>query len=398
MLTEAGIRSAKPKSKPYKLTDSEGLYLLINKNNSRWWRFKYRIDGKEKLLSFGVYPDVSLKLARDQRDAARKQLAMGINPSEHRQTTKQAKEDSFQAVADEWLEQQGKKLSPVTLNKAKWLLGLVMTSVGSKPINEIKAPDLLRALRKIEKDGRHETAHRAKQKCGQVFRYGIATGRCDRNIAADLKDALAPVVTTHRAAITKPAAIGELLRAIDGFAGQPSTVAALKLLPLVFTRPGELRQAAWDEFDLDAAMWVIPAHRMKMRVEHTVPLSKQAVTILRELHFITGNGELAFPAIGNKSRPISENTLNGALRRLGYGQDEMCSHGFRTMASTTLNTLGWNADVIEAQLAHQDKNSIRRIYNRADHLNERKKLMQSWADHLDALRTGAKVLPFKRGI
>ncbi len=396
MLTETGIRSAKPKSKPYKLTDSDGLFLLINKNNSRWWRFKYRIDGKEKLLSFGVYPDVSLKLAREQRDAARKQLAVGINPSEHRQTIKQAKEHSFQAVADEWLEQQGKKLSPVTLNKAKWLLGLVMSSIGSKPIGGIKAPDLLRALRKIEKDGRHETAHRAKQKCGQVFRYGIATGRCDHNIAADLKDALAPVVTTHLAAITKPAAIGELLRAIDGFAGQPSTVAALKLLPLVFTRPGELRQAAWVEFDLDAAMWIIPAHRMKMRAEHTVPLSKQAVAILRELHCITGNGELTFPAIGNKFRPISENTLNGALRRLGYGQDEMCSHGFRTMASTTLNTLGWNADVIEAQLAHQDKNSIRRIYNRADHLAERKKLMQSWADHLDALREGTTVTPLKR--
>jgi integrase len=397
MLTETGIRSAKPKSKPYKVADGDGLYLLVNPNKSRWWRFKYRVDGKEKLLSLGVYPDVSLKLAREKRDEARKQLANGINPSEHRQATKQARADSFKAVADEWLELQTKKLSPVTLTKAKWLLGLVLPSIGSKPIGDLKAPELLRALRKIEKDGRNETTHRVKQRCGQVFRYGIATGRCDHNIAADLKDALAPVVTTHHAAITKPAAIGELLRAIGGFAGQPSTVAALKLMPLVFTRPGELRQACWEEFDLEAALWVIPATRMKMRAEHSVPLSKQAVAILRELHRITGTGRLVFPGIGNRERPISENTINSALRRLGYGQDEMCSHGFRTLASTTLNSLGWNADIIEAQLAHQDKNSIRRIYNRADHLAERKKLMQSWADHLDALRTGAKVIPIKRG-
>lgn len=396
MLTEIGIRNTKPKSKPYKLSDGEGLYLLINPNNSRWWRFKFRINGKEKLLSFGVYPTVSLRLARDKRDTARKQLASGIDPSEYRQAIKQARTDSFQAVAEEWLEKQSNKLSPVTLQKAKWLLSLVISSIGNKPIGEIKAPVLLNALRKIEKDGRHETAHRAKQRCGQVFRYGIATGRCEHNIVTDLKDALAPVVTNHRAAITKPAAIGELLRAIDSYIGQPSTMAALKLLPMVFTRPGELRRAEWNEFDLDAAMWVIPASRMKMRSEHTVPLSKQAISILRDLHTITGNGTLVFPAIGNKSRPISENTLNGALRRLGYGQDEMCSHGFRTMASTSLNTLGWNSDIIEAQLAHQDKNSIRRIYNRADHLTERKKLMQEWADYLDTLRSGAKVIPFMR--
>ncbi len=396
MLTDKAILAAKPKDRPYKLADGEGLTLLVNPNGSKLWRFRYRFDGTEKMISFGGYPDVSAKFARERKQDARALLTKGADPSLQRQSDKESRANTFEAIAKEWLELKSKKLAPVTLDKLRWLLDFVLPKIGSRPINKITAQDVLKVLRKIESRGLHETAHRVKQKCGEVFRYAVATGKCENDVTANLKGALAPVVTTHRAAITKPSAIGELLRAIDGFQGQPSTVAALKLLPLVFTRPGELRQAQWEEFDLDGAMWTIPASRMKMRRDHMVPLSKQAIAILRDLHAITGNRELVFPGIGNNQRPISENTLNGALRRLGYGQEEMCSHGFRVLASTTLNNLGWNADVIEAQLAHQDKNAIRRIYNRADHLTERKKLLQSWADHLDALREDKNVVAIKR--
>ncbi len=398
MLSDATIRTAKPRQKPYKVADGEGLYLLVNPNGSRWWRFKYRFDGKEKLLSLGVYPDVSAKRARELRQQAREKVANGIDPSQHRQNEKAARADTFKAVADEFLEQQAKHLAPVTINKSRWLLSQLHPHIGKKPIAKITGPELLAALKKIEARGKHETAHRAKQKAGEVFRFAVPSGRCERDVSIDLRGALAKVVTTNRPALTKPDDVGQLLRAINGFTGQPTTLAALKMMALTAVRPGELRQAHWQEFDLDSGQWEIPAERMKMRQAHVVPLSKQAVMILHELHNLTGNGDLVFPAISNAKRPLSENTVNGALRRLGYNtQTEMCAHGFRVVFSTLANTLGWNSDVIEAQLAHQDTNKVRRIYNRADHLSKRKKLMQSWADHLDALRAGAKVIPIKRG-
>lgn len=388
-LTDAHVKNAKSRPKPYKLADEKGLSLLINPNGSKWWRFRFNYDGKEKMLSLGTYPDISLRTARERRDEARKQVGNGVNPSQQRQADKVARADTFQAVAEEFLEQRAKSLALITVSKSRWLLSLLYPHIGDRPIGKITGPELLIALKKIEARGTHESTHRAKQKAGEVFRYCIPSGRCERDITTDLRGALAQVVTTHRPALTKPTEVGALLRAIDGFQGQPATVAALKLLPLTCVRPGELRQAHWTEFDLGAALWEVPATRMKMRKHHVVPLSKQALIILRELHRLTGDGRLVFPAISSAARPISENTLNGALRRLGYDtKTQMCSHGFRVTFSSLANELGWKADVIEAALAHQDENKVRRIYNRADHMAARKKLMQKWADYLDELRVG----------
>lgn len=387
-LNDSQIKNAKPTDKPYKLSDGGGLTLLIQPGGSKWWRLRYRMNGTEKMLSLGVYPDVPLKKARERRDAARALIADGTDPSQQRRAEKTARGETFELVAEEFLIQQAKSLAPITINKSRWLLSLLYPSIGRKPISKITGPELLLALKKIEERGKHETAHRAKQKAGEVFRYAIPSGRCERDVSSDLRGALAKVVTTHRPALTKPLEVGQLLCAIDGFSGQPTTLAALKLLALLCVRPGELRQAEWSEFDLDAALWEIPAERMKMRKAHVVPLSKQAIVILKDLHPLTGSARLVFPAISNPSRPLSENTLNGALRRLGYDtQTEMCAHGFRVVFSSLANGLGWNADVIEAQLAHQDENKVRRIYNRADHLTARHKLMQKWADYLDKMRT-----------
>lgn len=393
MLSEAAIRNAKPRDKNYKLFDGDGLYIEVVPSGGKWWRFKYRYDGKEKRLSLGTYPDTSLKLAREKRNDSRQLLAAGTDPSRQRQAEKSARADTFELVAEEFLVQQTKSLAPVTINKSRWLLSLLYSSIGNRPIGKITGAELLAALKKIETRGKHETAHRAKQKAGEVFRYAIPSGRCERDVSADLRGALAKVVTNHRPALTKPDDVGQLLRAIDGFSGQPTTLAALKLLPLTVARPGELRKAEWLEIDLDRALWEVPKERMKMRKPHAVPLSEQAIAILRELKSLTGNGKLVFPAITSLTRPLSENTLNGALRRLGYNtQTEMCAHGFRTVFSSLANSLGWNADVIEAQLAHQDENKVRRIYNRADHLVARKKLIQKWADYLDKMRSDTRNL------
>lgn len=395
-LTELQIRSAKAAEKPIKLFDSGGLYLLVNPNGSRWWRLKYRYGGKERGISVGVYPDVSLKLARTNRDQARRLIAQGTDPSAHRKASKLARSETFQTIAEEWLALQAKSLAPVTFNKARWMLSeFVYPRLGSRPINEVTPPDLLAALRMIESRGKRETAHRTKQRVGQIFRYAIATGRAERDISADLRGALAPVVTKNHAAITEPTAIGQLLRAIDSYTGQPMTHAALKLAPLVFVRPGELRHAEWSEIDLDAAEWRIPAHRMKMRELHIVPLSKQAIEILRGLRPLTASGRYVFPSLRTSDRPMSENTINAALRRLGYGNDEMTGHGFRAMASTCLNEQGWHPDVIELQLAHAERNKVRAAYNRATRLADRRKMMQSWANYLDVLRAGAEVIPFR---
>ncbi len=404
-LTETKIRATKATEKPVKLFDSGGLYLLVNPNGSRWWRLKYRFHGRERGISLGVFPDVTLKSARERRDEARKMIAAGTDPSEHRQTTKVARENTFASVAHEWLALQEKPpahskqtpLAAVTAAKARWMLDtFLVPEIGSKPIGELAAPALLDALRKIEKRGTHETAHRTKQLAGRILRYGIATGRATRDVSADLRGALAPVTTRNHAAITEPARVGELLRAIDAYGGQPVTAYALKLAPLVFVRPGELRGAEWSEFDLDAAEWRIPADRMKMREAHIVPLSTQAVEILRNLHALTGAGRYVFPSLRSRDRPMSDNTVNAALRRLGYSKDEMTGHGFRALASTCLNEQGWAPDVIELQLAHAERNKVRAAYNRASRLAERRKMMQAWADYLDGLRMGANVVPLKR--
>jgi integrase len=395
-LSDTAIRKAKPTNKPQKLSDGAGLYLLLNPNGSRWWRFDYRFDGKRKTLSMGTYPETSLASAREKRDSARSQLQSGTNPGAHRKATKAAGEEiatnSFSVIAEEWLAKQ-QNMSPATLEKARWTLdSLVNPWVGNRPISEIDAPEMLRLLQRIEERGAHETAHRTKQRCGQIFRYAIATGRARHDPTADLRGALTPVKVKHRAAITDPAKVGELLRAIDGYTGSFVVRSALKLAPLVFVRPGELRQAEWAEFDLNAAQWRIPASKMKMRELHIVSLPDQAVAILRELYPLTGRGAYVFPGERSRQRPMSDAAVNAALRRMGFDKDTMTGHGFRAMASTRLNEMGWSADVIERQLAHAERNKVRAAYNRAQYLAERKKMMQAWADYLETLKVGSNVI------
>lgn len=397
-LTDKAIQAAKPREKAYKLTDGGGLVLLVNPNGSRWWRLRYRHGGVEKMISFGIYPDVSLKAAREKRDAARVQIAAGIDPSAKRQAERDARADSFQAIAEEWLEAQRKTFADATVEKARWTFqDLLFPHIGRRPIREITAPELLAVLRRLEARGKHETAHRTRQRAGQVFRYAIATGRAERDPTADLRGALAPVVVTNRAAILDPAKVGELLRAIDAYSGQPATEIALKLAPLVFVRPGELRAAEWSEINLDGAEWRIPAHRMKMREAHIVPLARQSVALLREIEPLTGDGRYVFPSARTTQRPMSENALTAALRRMGYAGTEQTWHGFRSIASTLLNEQGWHPDLIELQLAHKERNAVRAAYNKATRLAERRKMMQAWADYLDGLRAGGgKVLGFRR--
>lgn len=399
-LTATAIQKAKPTDKPRKLTDGGGLYLLLNPNGSRWWRWDYRFEGRRKTLSMGTFPDTGLAEAREKRTEARKLLAAAIDPGIQRKAHKTARAEaaanSFEVVANTWLEGQRKKLSPVTFEKAERNFRvLVYPWLGKRPISEIEPPDVLTCLKRIEQGGRHETAHRMKQRIAQVYRYAIAHGLAKYNPAADVGDALQPIVSKSRAAITDPAEVGGLLRAIEAFHGQFATACALKLAPMLFVRPGELRKAEWGEFDLDSAEWRIPAEKMKMREEHVVPLSEQSVAILRELHPLTGHGRYLFPGSRDPKRPMSENTVNAALRRLGYDGDTMCGHGFRAMASTRLNEMGWAPDVIERQLAHAERNKVRAAYNRASYLAERRKMMQSWADYLDNLRVGGQVLAFK---
>ena len=390
-LTDAKVRNAKPKAKPWKLFDRDGLYLLISTNGTKAWRYDYRLHGKRKTISLGIYDDVLLATAREKLREARRLVAAGTDPSvtrraeRRRQVTIHA--NTFAAVAREWLDKQKAKLAPATIAKIEWLFdGYLFPRIGRRPIAEIEPPDLLDALEQIEARGRHETAHRTKQIAGQVFRYAIATRRATRDPTADLRGAQAPVVTRHHAAVTQPAAIGALLRAIEDFHGSFPVWQALRLAPLVFVRPGELRQAEWSELDLDEGLWRIPATKMKMRRDHLVPLSTQAIQILTELHPLTGRSRYVFPSIRTDARPMSDNTLNAALRRLGYDNDEMTTHGFRAMASTRLNEMGWPADVIERQLAHREQNQSRAVYNRAEYLEERRRMMQAWADELDRLR------------
>jgi len=393
MLTETAIKAAKGADKPYKLFDEKSLFLLVNPTGARLWRLKYRLHGKEKLLAIGSYPDITLKRAREKRDDARKLIADGIDPSIKKKSEKNAALDTFEVIAAEWFGQQNYK--PKTRKKVEWLLRDWLNKyLGSRPIRTITAPDILAICRRLEARGKRESAHRVRGLASRVFRYAIATGRADRDPSQDLRGALAPIVVTNHAAITEPKKIGELLRAIDDYQGQPGTSAALKLAPLTFVRPGELRAAHWSEFELDGdtPQWRISGERMKLGDQHLVPLSRQAVAILRDLHAATGYGKFLFPSLRSSLRCISDNTINAALRRLGYGKEEMVGHGFRSMASTCLNEQGWHPDLIELQLAHAERNKVRAAYNRAERLAERRKMMQAWADYLDGLKArGDKV-------
>ncbi len=400
LLTDKAIRNAKPKESPFKLHDEKGLYVLVNKAG-KYFRMDYRFGGKRRTLALGVYPETSLAEARDKRDDARKKIQGGIDPVQEKRVAKLATMRSqsitFESVAREWLSKVSNGLTDkYVLLVVRRLERHIFPWMGSLPIHEITPGDILQALRKIEDQGRVETAHRVAQICGQVFRYAIVTGRCDRNPAGDLRGALTTVKHGHMSSITDPKEIGGLLRAIDGYDGYFVTQCALKLAPLVFVRPGELRRAEWSEVDFETATWKIPAEKMKMRRDHLVPLSAQALAILQALQPLTGRGRYIFPSIRTNDRPMSENTILAALRRMGFTKEEMTGHGFRAMASTVLHEQGWPSNVVERQLAHAEKNSVKAAYNHAEHLDERRKMMQAWADFLDSLRAGATVVPFRK--
>jgi len=400
MLTDTAIRKAKPGEKAIRLFDGDGLYLEVSPAGGKWWRLKYRFAGKEKRLSLGVYPDVTLKVARGRRYEARKLLSDGVDPSEHRKAVKSARAEraanSFEVITREWYA----KYSPnwAVHHRDRLLRRFerdIFPWIGGRPIAELSAPELLAVVRRIESRGALETAHRALGNCGQVFRYAVATGRAQRDPSRDLRGALAPVKGQHFAAITDPKGAGGLLRALDSYQGTLTVQCALRLAPLVFVRPGELRAAQWADIDLDTAEWRYTVS--KTGTAHIVPLSTQAVAILRELHGLTGRGEYVFPSGRSPKRPMSDNAILAAMRRMGISREEMSGHGFRAMARTILDeVLGVRPDYIEHQLAHAVRDPNGRAYNRTAHLPERRKMMQQWADYLDALRRGADVIPLHK--
>jgi len=396
-LTDVTVRNAKPGPKTVRLRDERGLYLEISPKGGKWWRFRYMLRGKANMLSLGVYPDVSLKDARIRRDDARKLLANGIDPAQGRKEQKAETikdEATFERVAREWFAKF--RLNWTSSHGDRIMRRLekdIFPWIGARPINDILAPELLTTVRRIEERGAIETAHRALQNCGQVFRFAVAAGHADRDISGDLRGAIPPSKEKHHATVTDPKEVAPLLRAIEGYQGSYITMCALRLAPLTFVRPGELRHAEWEEINLEVAEWRIPAAKMKMRQQHIVPLAKQSVRVLQDLRPLTGSGRYLFPSTRTATRPMSENTVNGALRRLGYSKDEMTGHGFRSMASTLLNEMGWNRDAIERQLAHAERDNIRAAYNYAEYLPERRRMMQDWADYLDKLKIGAKVTP-----
>ncbi len=401
-LSDASVRAAKARPSQYKLFDEGGLFVIVRPTGGKLWRLKYRHAGKEQQLSIGVFPDVGLKEARQRRDEARKQIAAGLNPSFEKKRAAVAASigaaNTFQAVAEEFIAKREREgIKGITADKARWLLGQLESALGSRPVAEIEPYELLAVLKKVELSGRYETAKRLLAFAGRVFRFAVATARAGRNVAADLEGALVSPKVKHHAAIIEPAAVGGLLRAIEGFDGYPTTKWALRLAPHVFVRPGELRMAEWTEIDLEGAVWRIPGARMKMNREHVVPLSRQAVAILKEARELTGDGRFVFPSLRTPLRPMSENTLNAALRRLGYGSEEMTAHGFRSTASTLLNESGrWSADAIERALAHGDSDNVRAAYHRGAHWQERVQMAQWWSDYLDRLRAGAQVIPLAR--
>lgn len=402
-LTDTAIRNAKPGEKAIKLADGAGMFLLITPAGGKLWRLKYRVDGREKLLAIGAYPEISLSEARKRREEARALIAQGKDPSREKQREKVRARieaaDTFTAISDEYCAKRrrdGEKgWSPATATRSEYLLSLLNPSIGKLPIAEIEPADILVAVRKIESKGNLESARRTLQLASMVFRYAIATARLRSDPTRDLRGALTAPKVTHYGAITEAKRVGELLRAIDGYEGSGITKLALQIAPHVFVRPGELRHAEWSEIDLEGALWVIPAGKMKMRKPHHVPLSRQAVALFREIETATGPKGFVFPSVRTRTRPMSENTINAGLRRLGYSTDEMTAHGFRAMASTLLNESGkWNPDAIERALAHGDTDKVRAAYHRGAHWQERVEMAQWWSDYLDTLRKGADVISF----
>lgn len=400
-LSDITVRNAKPTEKAQKLSDGGGLYLMVHPNSSKYWRLKYRFLGKEKVLAIGIYPQVSLSDARIRRDDAKKLLANGQDPSEVKQTLKaEAKleaANTFEAVAREWLSKKASKQVYKTINRNLRILELnIFKHIGNTPINKVTSKALLAALHKMEQRGITDSAHRALQICGEVFRYAIATERAQADLSLVLKGALSPVKEKHHASITDAKGVADLLKTIHIYEGNILTQQALKLAPLLFVRPGELRHAEWSEIDLDASEWRIPAHKMKMKAVHIVPLAKQSLEIFKEIKLINGDGKYVFPGLRSTDRPMSENTVNAALRRLGYEKGQMTGHGFRSLASTILHEQGWPHEAIERQLAHAERNKVSAAYNYAEHLPKRREMMQAWADYLDALRLGANVVNIKQ--
>jgi integrase len=402
MLTDTKLRALKPRAIAYRIADTNGLCVEVRPTGAKVWRYRFRHIGKASIVTLGGYPTMSLAEARAERDKARAMVKSGTSPAHAakaaRATRQELAGNTFVSVALEFLakrEREGMGIGSV--ERARRLIEKDLASIGNLPIADISAPVLLAALRRMEKRGVVETAHRARGLAGQIFRYAIATGRAERNPAADLIGALERSQTKHHASIILPSKIGELLRAIYRYEGLPVTIAALKLAPMVFVRPGELRHAEWPEIDLDKAIWDIPAGKMKMKQPHLVPLSEQAVSILRELSQLTGDGKYVFPGVRSTRRPMSENTINAALRYMGFDNDTMTGHGFRAMARTVLDEeLGFPVDHIEHQLAHAVKDANGRAYNRTTHLPARRKMMQAWGDYLDLLRAGDNVIPIRR--
>jgi integrase len=398
-LTDAKVRTIKPAEKPQKLFDGGGLFLLVTPTGGKLWRLKYRFGGIEKLLAIGAYPQTSLAEARQKRDQASALILNGVDPSDTKKAQKAAgaqETETFEVIAREWHTKFSSSWAASHGDKIIRRLELyVFPWLGDRPIKSITAPDLLTVLRRIEAKGTLETAHRTQQNCGQVFRYAVATGRAERDPSGDLRGAIPPASGKHMATITDPKEIAGLLRSIDDYRGSIVTRCALQLAPLFFVRPSELRHAEWSEFNLETAEWRIPAEKMKAGVLHIVPLSRQALGVLREIHPLTGHGRYVFPSPRTDSRPMSSNAILSALRRMGFAKDEMSGHGFRSMASTLLNEQGWNRDAIERQLAHAERNSVRSAYNYAEFMPERKKMMQQWADYLDGIKAVAKIIPIK---
>ena len=392
-LTDTFVRSVKHSGKPAgdKYTDGLALFLHV-KEAGKYWRMSYRFNGKQRLLALGVYPTVTLAEARQLRDEARKLVKAGTDPMQAKRAARAAKAlagaNSFESVARAWLDKTATTIAVSTLAKnTSWLERSVFPGIGAIPISSIKAHEVLAILRKIEARGAIDSAHTVKQLCGQVFRFAVASGLAERDVTADLRGALSAVPKTNYAAITEPDEVGAMLRAIDAYSGHPYAKAALKLTPLLFVRPGELRAAEWAEINLDAAEWRIPGTKMKMGIDHIVPLARQAVDVLRSMHALTGQGKYVFPSIRTNDRCMSENTVNAALRSMGYSKDVVTAHGFRATARTILDeVLGERVDLIEHQLAHAVKDANGRAYNRTAHLPARRKMMQRWADYLDNLR------------
>lgn len=397
-LTVKTIEATKPKEAVYRIGDGAGLYLEVPPKGAKRWRYRFRFGGKENMLSLGTYPDVTLKDARDRRDELSLLLSRGINPAEARKEDRAtaAGLDSFEAIAREWHGKFKDTWTPAhATNKLSCLEQNAFPWIGKNQIGNVNAPNILALLRRIESRGALETAHRLRGIMGQIFRYAIATGRATHDPAADLKGALPPRKRNHFPTITKPREIADLLHALDGYRGGHVTKCALRLAPLTFVRPGELRHAEWAEIDREAAEWRIPAEKMKRRRVHVVPLSGQALAILEDIHPLTGSGRYVFPGVRSSARPMSENTVNAAIRSLGITKEQFTGHGFRHMASTILNEQGWNWDAVERQLSHAERNAVRAAYNHADYLEERKRMMQAWADYLDGLKNGANVVPIR---